>query len=33
MALDFYVSGSNPNTGDGVTNEITNSKLEEYIKR
>lgn len=32
IAFDFYYSGKNPNTGEGVTNEITESKLEEYIK-
>ena len=31
IAVDFYVSSSNPNTGEGVTNEITESKIEEYI--
>ncbi len=33
ITFDFYISGANPNTGEGVTNEIINSKLEEYIKR
>lgn len=32
IAFDFYYSGKHPNTGEGVTNEITESKLEEYIK-
>ena len=31
MAFDFYISSDNPNTGEGVTNEITESKLEDYI--
>ena len=32
IAFDFYYSGKHPNMGEGVTNEITESKLEEYIK-
>ena len=32
MAFDFYYSGKYPNIGEGVTQEITDSKLEEYIK-
>ena len=31
IAFDFYYSSKYPNTGEGVTNEITESKLEEYI--
>lgn len=31
IAFDFYYSGKYPNTGEGVTNEITESKLEDYI--
>lgn len=27
LALDFYVSGSKPNTGEGITTEISESKL------
>ena len=31
MVFDFWYSGKYPNTGEGVTNEITESKLEDYI--
>lgn len=31
IAFDFYYSSKYPNTGEGVTNEITESKLEDYI--
>ena len=32
MVFDFYYSGKYPNTGEGVTENITDSKLEDYIK-
>ena len=31
MAFDFWYSSQYPNTGEGVTNEITESKLQDYI--
>lgn len=31
IAFDFYYSSKYPNTGEGVTNGITESKLEDYI--
>ena len=31
IACDFYFSGKNPNTGEGVTSEIKESKIEEII--
>ena len=33
MVIDFYVSGDNPNTGEGITSEITESKLNDYINK
>lgn len=32
IAVDFYVSGLKPNSGEGVTTEIKDSKLDNYIE-
>ena len=32
FVFDFYYSSKYPNTGEGVTTEIKESKIEEYIK-
>ena len=31
IAFDFYYSSKYPNTGEGITTEVTESKLEDYI--
>lgn len=32
IAVDFYISGKIPNTGDGITSEVVDSKLDKYRK-